>query len=176
MADRDDPTQYPVDETNDHDDTYYGDVTMTDDQIQSSAESTYASGVDLAQYHDYHNMPDKVDIMGEHPRRFRTNKVKELLVYSKYRQLFPGGGMTVPHACLISGLAIYESSGAATATIRFRDGGDATSPEIMTINLAANESIRDFLSHPIRVTRGIYVEAVSGSFAGTIFTLEQLYV
>jgi hypothetical protein len=176
VSDRNDPSQYPVDESNDNDNTYYGDVTMVDDQIQSQPEGDYASGEDIAQYAGHHNIGEQRDVMSEHPGRFRTNKPTQAQYYAQARMLFPGGGLMIPHPCMLSGWALRESTGGATATVRFRDGADSSSPELVTLNFAINESVRDFLQLPIRVTRGVYMEVVSGIVAGTLFTQEVQYV
>lgn len=69
------------------------------------------------------------------------------------------------------GWAFAETTGQATATIRIRDGLTANPQVFARINLAANESTRDFiLPYGIKCTTGeLFLEVLSGSVEGVIF-------
>ena len=84
------------------------------------------------------------------------------------RQVLGGGDVR-----RLLGWSIRETSGAATATFRLRDGNNAAAVMLANANLAANESIRDFwFPAGILVATGrIYLEIVSGSVEGVLYYL-----
>lgn len=81
------------------------------------------------------------------------------------RQVFGGD------PCTLYGWAVAETTNAATATIRLRDGSDANAEVIARINLAINESDRDmFTPHGIIISTGhLWLEVVSGSVEGVLY-------
>lgn len=81
------------------------------------------------------------------------------------RQVFAGD------VCTLYGWAVAETTGAASAAIRLRDGLDANAEVIARINLLASESDRDtFTPHGIIVSTGhLWLEVLSGSVEGVLF-------
>lgn len=89
----------------------------------------------------------------------------------------PGGPVTASVQVIqgganeLCGWALTETTGTATAALRLRDGNSATSKVIARINLAANESVRDYFdAHHLEVVTGmIFLEWLSGSIEGTLW-------
>lgn len=70
----------------------------------------------------------------------------------------------------LAGYALRETSGAAGATVRLHDGGDANGDLLVPITLAANESLRDWFM-PMGISfgeAGLFIE-ISGAIEGTVF-------
>lgn len=59
-------------------------------------------------------------------------------------------------------ISCRETAG-AVASFRLRQGGP-NGQTIMSFNLAANESAREWAVHPIHCPKDLYVERLSGSF------------
>lgn len=76
---------------------------------------------------------------------------------------------------VLIGYALAETTGAASAAIRLRDGNLATGEVIARVDLLANESVRDFWTpHGVRVATGhLFLEVVSGSVEGVVFWKPQ---
>lgn len=72
---------------------------------------------------------------------------------------------------VLMGYALAETTGAASAAIRLRDGNLAAGEVIARVDLLANESVRDFWTpHGVRVATGhLFLEVVSGSVEGVVF-------
>lgn len=85
---------------------------------------------------------------------------------------FSGAGSILTQTGYVTGWAFYETSGTASAQVKFHPGTDASQPAILTVNLAANESARDFLPEPVEALNGLYVEVVSGTVAGNVYLLD----
>lgn len=88
------------------------------------------------------------------------------------RQIVNGASCKLSSAAgRVAGYAIRETTGSGTALIRIRDGFDATGDLLLPISLAASESARDwFMPGGISYTAGLYIEVVSGSIEGVVFT------
>lgn len=69
--------------------------------------------------------------------------------------------------CTYRGFAVEETSGAAAAKVRLREGG-ATGKIIEVIPLAAGEGASAFFESGLIVFGDIYVEIVSGAVEGSI--------
>lgn len=72
----------------------------------------------------------------------------------------------------LAGLSLRETSGAASAVVRLRDGEDTSDPGniLISVSLAAGESTRDwYLPAGVSFGRGLYVEIVSGQVEGSVF-------
>lgn len=71
----------------------------------------------------------------------------------------------------VMGWAVAETTGAAGAALRLHDGGIATGEQFARINLAANESNREFFTPKgIRCSTGrVFLEIISGSVEGVLF-------
>jgi len=82
------------------------------------------------------------------------------------RQVIGGGD-----ACELMGYALRETTGAATAALRLRDGNNAATEVIVAVNLAANESVRDmFTPRGLVIATGrVFLEWLSGSIEGVIY-------
>ena len=71
----------------------------------------------------------------------------------------------------LCGWSVAETTGAASAAIRFHDGSSATGEVFTRINLVANESNREYFTKDgVRCFTGrIYLEVISGSVEGVIY-------
>ena len=79
-------------------------------------------------------------------------------------------GQVVTGSGRLAGLALAETTGTAAAKVRIHDGVGAGAPLLFTVDLAANESVRDFFNgQGLAFTAGIYVELVSGAIEGSVF-------
>lgn len=71
--------------------------------------------------------------------------------------------------CHVTAVALRETTGAAVATARLRDGGDASGQMGIPYTLAANESVRDgFPGGGFPFRGGVYLEVVAGTVEGSI--------
>lgn len=164
MSDRVDPSQY-IPETDFQDvEAFGGNSTMTDYDVHEASLDTQES----ADFNDYRGPLDIPDILRSFPELFLTQGGK-LVKETRYRAL--GNGINVTGKNYLLGFAVRETAGAA-AVFRLRDGMDASAPIVLPVALAAGESRSDYLpfSGGIRFRQGIYVEIVSGSVEGTLFT------
>lgn len=75
------------------------------------------------------------------------------------------------HAVL--GWAFAETTGTGGAAVRLHDGNNATSEVFARVNLAANESVRDwYIPKGIRCSTGrLFLEVVNGSVEGVVYWL-----
>jgi hypothetical protein len=75
------------------------------------------------------------------------------------------------------GYAVCETTGAASASFRLRDGNNANGEVIARVNLLAGESVRDVLTpRGIRIFTGhLFLEWLSGSIEGVVFWKPQLH-
>lgn len=71
----------------------------------------------------------------------------------------------------LCGWSIIESTGAASAAIRLRDGGNNQSRVLLRINLNPGESTRDYLDHHgLEIQTGmVWLEVISGSVEGVLW-------
>jgi hypothetical protein len=83
-------------------------------------------------------------------------------------------GVIVAGRLLVMGVFIGESTGAATAKVRFRDGSAVTGTRLTPYTLAANESVRDwFGDYGYVYQQGVFMELVSGSVEGSIMVVPE---
>lgn len=77
-------------------------------------------------------------------------------------------GLLAPTARIYHGFSLRETTGAATALVRVRDGS-VTGLIMETIALNASESAREFYPAGLlaKSTNGIYIEVASGAIAGS---------
>jgi hypothetical protein len=172
MADRQDISQYPTDQGNENDLSFYGDTDMVNHQIQEDDEAEYATAEDMTHYIAPEMANDYLRANGE-KFRVRTTRV-EKRSYSRR--------IVVPTMCdsgpgTIAGFAFRELTGADTATVTFHDGIDANATVIFELNLAANESSRDWYgSDGISYRYGLYVNISAGSAIGNLFSVVPTHV
>lgn len=67
------------------------------------------------------------------------------------------------------GWSIRETTGSATAVVRFRNGTDALQPLIGCVDLAAGGTSTQYFGPGVSYTEGLYVETLSGSFEGAVY-------
>lgn len=67
------------------------------------------------------------------------------------------------------GWSVRETTGAAIATVIFRDGHNSDGEEIAAVTLAAGESDRDAFPFGISLIDGLYLDVVSGAVAGAVY-------
>lgn len=172
MSDRNDPSQYPTDQTNDNDASFFGDTTSNNHQIQRNAEAVYAEPEELT---GYHNVGSQDDYLNQNAGRYNTKVTAEYSV--AVARTIPGAsGAIVTAPAHISGWSVRETTGVTPAVITLRDGLDIGNTPVITISLAPGESARDFLTLPIETTRAIFLQIVSGSVDGNLYTVEKRYV
>jgi hypothetical protein len=172
MSDRFDPSQYPTAEGDQSAQSFFGDTSMNNHQIQSNPSGVYAEPDEML---SYENTGVQDDYMTRNPGRFST-KVTGTYNVATSRNLPGASGPILTAPAHVSGWGVRETSGVSNALIRFRDGADGGSPALITISLAPGESARDFLTLPIQATRALYLEIVSGTVEGNLFTVERRYV
>ena len=87
----------------------------------------------------------------------------------------PGASaMLLGGRCLVLGVAIGESTGAATAKARIRDGTAVTGTRLVPFTLAANESVRDwFGDFGFVYEQGVFFELVSGTVEGSVLVVPE---
>lgn len=165
MADRDDPSQYLTDQTNENDVAFTGDTTMDDVQVQENAEGEYASAADMLDYVD----PTVIlDYMQQNPGRFMVRKRgEERRVFSR-----PVTVSTISDSGpgVLQGLSFRETSTTTPALVSLHDGIDVNAPVIMEISLAPGESTREwFAGNGLNYRYGMFVSIDSGSVRGNLF-------
>jgi hypothetical protein len=149
--------------------TTQGNTTMTDDLVQEHANGTTVKPEDLLGYHN-HGAQD--DYLNQRAGMFRTNKPSPKYDVAVSRPVPSASSPLITAPGLLAGWAFRETSGTAGAVIRLRSGLDVNQPVILAIALAANESTRDFPGLPVELPKGLYLELVSGTIEGNIFTRE----
>ena len=70
----------------------------------------------------------------------------------------------------IAGFSVRETTGAAAALVKLRDGADIGGDLVMTISLSAGESARDwFWPGGISLTYGLFCEVTTGAIEGVAY-------
>lgn len=70
----------------------------------------------------------------------------------------------------VLGYSVRETSGAAAAVLRLRDGSDTSGDLVATIQLPANASATVWLApHGVAFVQGLYAEVVSGALEGVVY-------
>lgn len=78
---------------------------------------------------------------------------------------------------VLTGWAIKETTGAATAVMTVRDGLTSAGLTIAPINLAANESNREWFSDwGIAFSSGLFLDVTAGSVSGALWIIPQEFV
>lgn len=94
-------------------------------------------------------------------------QAQEFPVTTTFANVISGRGVLV-------GWAIKETTGAATAVVNIRDGLGGNGLLLAPINLAANESTRDWFSDwGISFSAGVCVDVDSGSVSGSLWIIPQ---
>jgi hypothetical protein len=77
----------------------------------------------------------------------------------------------IGNALALHGWALAETTGSAAAALRIRDGSTVAGETLARINLAANESTRDYFgNNGIQVRTGkIFIEIIAGSIEGVLY-------
>lgn len=92
-------------------------------------------------------------------------------------QAFPAttvGIILISGRGVLTGWALKETTGAAAATLNIWDGTDNRGLLLAPVNLAANESNREWFSDwGIAFSRGIFVEVLTGSVSGAVWVIPQ---
>ena len=79
------------------------------------------------------------------------------------------GERLVSGPAILLGYSIRESTGAAAAAVRLRNGADATGAIVATIGLAASGSDTQMPTDPGLICDvGVWLEVVSGSVEGSV--------
>ena len=173
MADRQDPSQYvftagPADGI-----AALPATDMTNDQLQPRPEGDYADAGEMLELTPAPFADEIPDLMHERPGRFYTQGDRPVRIVGNYRQISPFGGILIPGAGLIAGFNLHETTGASTAYVKIHDGSDANAPVMLFISLAAGESSRDwYFPGGLKFKYGVYVEIVSGSIEGVMYSME----
>lgn len=68
----------------------------------------------------------------------------------------------------LMGWALRETAG-APATVYLRDGRDAGGEIVVPLQLAANESTRDYFAGGLSLVDSLYLDVVAGSVEGAVF-------
>lgn len=77
----------------------------------------------------------------------------------------------------VKGWALKETTGAAPAVANLWDGTANNGLLIAPINLAANESTRDWFGElGVSFVRGLFVEVTSGSVSGALWVIPQEFL
>jgi len=92
--------------------------------------------------------------LGTNPRAFATGQTGRLSTSSGR----------------LAGFSIRETSGAAAAVVRLRDGSDATGDLLSTISLVSGESVRDwFMPSGISFGYGLFLEVLTGVVEAVVY-------
>lgn len=82
-----------------------------------------------------------------------------------------GNGITPP---LFVGFSITEDAGSpAAARVRLHHGTSAAGPELFDIELAGDQSTREWFPYGIEVQNGLFVDRVSGTCRLTLYTASR---
>lgn len=101
-----------------------------------------------------------------------------LVPLKAWPQAFPlssltSGSQPVAGDTLVTGWALYETTGADLASCNIIDGNDANGTIVARVNLLAGQSVRDMTGIlGLLFTVGVYVQVLSGSIAGTIWGMD----
>lgn len=168
MSDRNDPSQYLTDQTNDNDVSFYGDTSVESDQIQEQVQGEYATEEELtsltdpAATHDY---------MKENPGAYRTATVRKKTRLVAQARPFPyASNQMINGAGVLRGVSL-ASLDATPFTVNLRDGADANAPLLMVLT-STIPSVAIF-PIPVQFRYGLYFELATGTaIAGVIYTDE----
>jgi len=165
MTDRIDPSQYPNYQDIDGSGVYDNLVTTMDDNSTYPEDSLDTP--ESVEFNDYKGPLDIADVLRLYPELFQTRGDKTVKE-TRYRAV--SNGINVTGKNYLLGFAVRDTGNGSV--FRLRDGMDVTAPIVIPVTLAAGESRSDYLpfNGGIRFRNGIYVEIVSGSIEGSLFT------
>lgn len=90
-------------------------------------------------------------------------------------QSFNISGLVMGGQGVLRGFGIMNTSATNPATVYILGGIDANAPLLVPVTLAANESVRDFFGESgIRTDRGLYVNVISGTVYGSIYSQQVI--
>lgn len=150
-------------------DIFYGNTTMDDVQVQEAANGLVVEPDTFTGYHNHGKVETEF-----HDKPILTNKPGKTVLHAQARSI-NATGIVVLQTCRIAGINFKETTGAATASVVISQGIDGMQQPLLYINLAANESQRDFFPLPIHARGGVYV-TITGSVNGILFTEESVNV
>lgn len=153
-------------------DTVVGNATIEDVVTHQEANGHTVNPDELT---GYHNVGHTDDYLNQNAGLFRTNKPTQVVHVSVSRPVPGVSSQLITAPGLLVGWAFRETAG-ASAVLRLRSGVDVSQAIVLSIALAANESTRDFPPLPIEFRRGLFLEVVSGTIEGNIFTQEDRHV
>jgi hypothetical protein len=73
-------------------------------------------------------------------------------------------------ACTYRGFSLRETAGTTAVVVLWDNASAASGPVLEEISLAANESSREYYDPGIQAVKGVYVQIVSGTVAGSVRT------
>lgn len=173
MSDRVDPSQYGFTGGPDDGVPFLPDSGIEAVQPQDAPDGVYATAEQLAGHPDHANPQD---LMSVRPGDFF---VQAPTPTRETGQPFPFQVSTPVYFAdgYLAGVNVRETTGAATALVNLRDGGDVGGNIIASYSLAASESARDWLlPGGIPFTRGLYIEIASGTATGIAYVSRTVLV
>lgn len=82
---------------------------------------------------------------------------------------FSGSGLVSGRRCLVNGFSMTEFTGTASAAVQLIAGTSASGVNVATINLAPNESAREYIPWPFILFKyGLFVVVSSGLAFGSV--------
>lgn len=138
---------------------------IQDQRLYTHADTEYAS---ISDQQDYLNPDHRVKQTFDTALDFVKGHVERPKCMRP--RTFNQTGIVTQMTTEILGFNIKETTGAGTASIIVHQGTDKNQLPIAYFTLAANESARDYFTIPLESLGGIYIEIVSGSVAGIIYT------
>lgn len=169
MTDRNDSSQYPVDTTNDNDNSFIEDASNMDDvTLQEPVEAEYATAEDMVHYIPPEAVNDYLRVHGE-KFRVRTTKTEQRM-YS--RQIIMST-MIDSGPGIIGGYSFRELTGTAPAVVSFHDGIDSNAAVILELSIPQGGTVNAFIGSDrgIHYRYGLYVSIDSGSARGNHFQI-----
>jgi len=146
---------------------------VPDPRGDNASEGHFADKSVLA---DYKNPDVTGDIFTEHAGLFFNRGPAGPVTVGGYRPIPGAGGLLMPGAGLYGGYAVREAAG-AVAVLRIRDGFDASAALVDTVALPANGSAQAWLfPSGVQLRYGLFVEIVSGTVEGTVYTVDHRIV
>lgn len=133
-------------------------------------DPAYASVHELTNYPDHFDTIPDPAIQSPAIVTTITKPTREL----RYRGI-GGGGAVVYGRNRFAGYSLRETTGAAPAVVRFRDGLDVSGVVVVTVQVPAGLSANVFLTPDTAVpfSVGVFVEVVSGALEGSLFLLGE---
>lgn len=167
MPDRDDISQPPAADTSGYP-SYAGDTTMVDSQPQTTTDLDVASGDELARYTGGVAPVDVLDDPNLAADFYTATDAGGYATTGDYRPVMVSG-IAVTGPCYLAGYNFIDTTTGATAfLVIIHDGLDAAAPPVAYVNLSNPQSWPNL---PLRLRFGCYIEFVSGTPRGHIYTV-----